>query len=160
LLVLELLRVFQSKENPVHGMEKLRPLALLLLRAGLGAIFIYHGYPKLLGHSHEFIFDVSSRGGLPGYVERLAGLLEFLGGAMLMIGFLTRFLGLLLTIEMALTLWISHQLFTDPLAVGRYELPLACAAGVFALATFGAGSISLDAVLVRRGRKIPRKAKD
>ena len=141
----------------MHGMEKLRPLALLLLRLGLGAIFIYHGYPKLFGHSHEFIFDMNGRGALPGYVERLAGLLEAPGGAMLAIGIFTRFAGLLLTVALATVLWMEHALFTHPAAVGRYEFPLACAAGVFALVTFGAGSVSFDAAFFRGGR-VPRKA--
>lgn len=143
----------------MHSMEKLRPLALLLLRVGLGAIFIYHGYPKLFGHSHEFMFDMTNRGGLPGYAARLAGLVEVLGGAMLMVGLFTRFVGLLLTVELVFVLWIGHQLVTTPTAVGRYELPLACAVGVFALATLGAGSVSLDATLFRGGGRSARKTK-
>lgn len=142
----------------MHGMEKLRPLALLLLRVGLGAIFIYHGYPKLLGHGHEFIFDVSTRDGLPRYVERLAGLVEALGGAMLAAGLFTRFVGLLLTAELALVLWMGRVMFAHPAGVGRYEFPLACAVGAFALATFGAGPVSLDATFFGGG-KGPRKAK-
>jgi len=140
-------------------MEKLRPLALLLLRVGLGAIFIYHGYPKLFAHSHEFMFDMTNRDGLPGYVARLAGLVEVVCGAMLVVGFFTRFVGLLLTIELAFVLWMGHQLSANPTAVGRYELPLACAVGAFALATFGAGSVSLDATFFRGGGKATRKAK-
>ena len=140
-------------------MEKLRPFALLLLRAGLGAIFIYHGYPKFFGHSHEFIFDVSTHDGLPRYVERLAGMVETLGGAMLVAGLLTRFVGLLLTAELALVLWMGRVLFAHPTGVGRYEFPLACAVGVFALATFGAGSVSLDTTFLGGGAKGQRKAK-
>jgi putative oxidoreductase len=143
----------------VHGMEKLRPLALLLLRLGLGAIFIYHGYPKVFGHSHEFMFDMSGRGGLPEYVERIAGLVEVVGGAMLAIGIFTRLVGLLLTLELGMVLWMEHSLFAHPAGVGRYEFPLACAIGVFALATFGAGSVSFDAAFFRGGGRAPRKAK-
>jgi putative oxidoreductase len=139
-------------------MEKLRPLALLLLRVALGAIFIYHGYPKLFAHSHDFMFDAVNRGGLPGSFGRLAGLLEVVGGAMLIAGLFTRLVGLLLTIELAAVLWLGHELLVNPRGVGRYEFPLACAAGMFALVTFGAGSVSLDAVLFRGG-KAPRKAK-
>jgi len=140
-------------------MEKLRPLALLLLRLGLGAIFIYHGYPKLFGHSHEFMFDTASRAGLPSYVARLAGLLEVAGGAMLAVGLFTRFVALLLTAELAFVLWTGHELFATPTAVGRYELPLACAVGAFALATFGAGTVSLDATFFRGGGRASRKLK-
>ena len=142
----------------MHRMEKLRPLALLLLRVGLGAIFIYHGYPKLFAHSHEFMFDMANRDGLPGYFARLAGLVEVIGGAMLVVGLVTRLASLLLTIELSAVLWMGHGLFANPRGMGRYELPLACALGVFALATFGAGSVSLDATFFRGG-KSPRKAK-
>jgi putative oxidoreductase len=140
-------------------MEKLRPLALLLLRMGPGAIFIYHGYPKIFAHSHEFMFDMSNRGGLPGYVERLAGFVEAVGGAMLMVGLLARFVGLLLTIELGMVLWMGHGVLAHPTVVGRFELPLACAVGMFALATFGAGSVSLDAVFFRGSGKATRKVK-
>jgi putative oxidoreductase len=156
--VLESLRFFKG-EHRVHGLEKLRPLALLFLRLGLGAIFIYHGYPKLFAHTHEFMFDAANRDGLPGYFGRLAGLVEVLGGALLMLGLFTRIAGLPLTIELAAVLWMGHELFVNPRAVGRYELPLACAAGAFALATFGAGSVSLDAAFSRGGARPVRKAK-
>src|ERR1700680_5033021 len=95
---------FRSRRFSVHGLEKLKPLALLLLRVGLGAIFIYHGYPKLFSHSREFLFDMTNRERLPGYVARLAGIVEMFGGAMLGVGIFTRFVGLLLTIEIGLVL--------------------------------------------------------
>ena len=37
----------------MHSLEKLKPLALLLLRLGLGIILVYHGYPKLFTHTHD-----------------------------------------------------------------------------------------------------------
>ena len=37
----------------MDALEKLKPLALLLLRAAVGVIFIFHGYPKLFTHAHE-----------------------------------------------------------------------------------------------------------
>ena len=44
----------------MQGLEKLKPLALLLLRVALGAIFIYHGYPKLFTHTRETIEGLHS----------------------------------------------------------------------------------------------------
>jgi putative oxidoreductase len=143
----------------MNALEKLKPLALLGLRVALGAIFIYHGYPKLFSHSHEFLFDMSSRDGLPGYVARLAGIVEVLGGAMLAVGVFTRFVGLLVTVEVALVLWMGHQLAANPRAVGRYEFPLVCMAAAFTLATIGAGPISMDAALFRSGGRVARKVK-
>ncbi len=37
----------------MQSMEKLKPLALLLLRLALGVIFAFHGYPKLFTHTQE-----------------------------------------------------------------------------------------------------------
>lgn len=37
----------------MQHLEKLKPVALLLLRLGLGVIFVYHGYPKLFGPTHQ-----------------------------------------------------------------------------------------------------------
>ena len=37
----------------MQSLEKLKPLALLLLRLALGIILVYHGYPKLFTHTHE-----------------------------------------------------------------------------------------------------------
>jgi len=152
-------REFRSRRFSAHGLEKLKPLALLLLRVRLGAIFIYHGYPKLFSHSREFLFDMTNREGLPRYVARLAGIVEMFGGAMLVVGIFSRFVGLLLTIEIGLVLWMGHQLASNPMAIGRYEFPLACMVGVFTLTTVGAGSISIDGALFRGGERVARKAK-
>ena len=35
----------------MQALERLKPIALLLLRLGLGIIFITHGYPKLFTHT-------------------------------------------------------------------------------------------------------------
>jgi putative oxidoreductase len=142
----------------MDGLEKLKPLALLLLRLALGAIFIFHGYPKLFGHTHQAEQDFI-RVGLPGYSAYIAGVVEFFGGCMLVAGLFARVAGLLLTVEMALGLWKFQRIFSDPLAIGGYQLPLALAAGAFALATLGAGIISFDHAFFRSGHSPSRKAK-
>ena len=69
---------------------------------------------------------------------------------MLIAGLFTRMVGLLLAGEMAIAMWKGEQFFQNPLAVDKYELALAFGVGAFALATFGAGSISLDPCTVRQ----------
>jgi putative oxidoreductase len=140
-------------------MEKLRPLALLLLRVGLGVIFIYSGYPKLITHTRESMYEMVHGYGLPAYFTYIAGVLELGGGALLIGGLFTRFVGLLLAGEMAVTMWKGEHFLAHPLAVDRYELALACMAGAFALATFGAGAISIDAALFRGGGRSPSRSK-
>jgi putative oxidoreductase len=128
----------------MNGMEKMRPLALLLLRVGLGVIFIYNGYPKFVGRRLEHLDEMVHVNHLPAYFSYIAGVLEVGGGAFLIGGLFTRITGLLLAGEMAVAIWKGEQFFDNPLAVGKYELALALGVGAFALATFGAGSISLD----------------
>src|SRR5271156_6567387 len=125
-------------------MEKMRPLTLLLLRIGIGVIFIHNGYPKFVGRRLEHIDEMVHINHLPAYFVYIAGVLEVGGGALLIGGLFTRITGLLLAGEMAVAMWKGEQFFQNPFAVDKYELALALGVGAFALATFGAGSISLD----------------
>ena len=134
----------------MHHMEKLRPLALLLLRVGLGVIFIYNGYPKIFGRRLEHIDEMIHINHLPAYFVYIAFVLEVGGGALLIAGLFTRIAGLLLAGEMAIAMWKGEQFFQNPLSVDKYELALALGVGSFALATFGAGIISLDHAIFRK----------
>jgi len=81
--------------------------------------------------------------GFPGYFVGLAGILECLGGGLLVIGLFARPVALLLAIEMGVVIWkvkSSH----DVMAVNDYQLELALGAASTALATVGAGVLSLD----------------
>jgi len=129
----------------------LEPLGLLSLRVSLGIIFFSHGYPKLahLGGGMQSFFV---QHGLPGYFANLSGVLEVFGGMLLVLGLFTRPAALLLTVEMAVAIWKVHS-GGGYLAVHDYEFPLAVAAGCFALATVGAGMISMDYPLYDRGAR-------
>jgi putative oxidoreductase len=142
----------------MQSLEKLKPLAILLLRLALGVIFVYHGYPKLFGHTREAVQGFV-RLGFPGYFAYISGLIEFFGGCMVIAGLFTRVAGLLLTIEMAIGIWKVGHLAADPMAVRGYETPLALTVSAFALATLGAGVVSFDQAIFREGRSAPRKAK-
>ena len=140
-------------------MERLKPLALLVLRVALGAVFIYHGYPKLFTHTRQLTYALAHEAGLPGYFGYIAGVIEFAGGAMLLAGFFTTCAGLALTIEQAVILWKVDRFFAHPLAVDRYQLAIVCMAGALVLTAMGAGPISLDAKRGRGGSRSPSKPK-
>lgn len=143
----------------MEGLEKLKPIALLLLRLGLGIIFISHGYPKLFTHLQQTT-EAFVKMGFPAYFAYLAGVLEFFGGILLIAGLFTRIAGLLLATEMAVALAKVHGLLSNPMNVHNYEFPLACAVGSFALVGVGAGLLSLDhAIYSKRGR-FPKKGKN
>jgi putative oxidoreductase len=131
-------------------LEKLKPVALLFLRLGLAAIFIFHGYPKLFGHAGQWL-DAFGHMGFPRYFAYIAGALEFFGGLLLIVGLFTRIAGLLLAIEMAIAIWRVHLPQGPILDVHNYELPLALFVGSFTLAAVGAGLISMDHLLYGRG---------
>ncbi len=136
-------------------LEKLKPLALLVMRLALGTIYMYHGYPKLFGQTANFQKFFSSVG-LPSSWVYIAGVLELFGGALLIPGLFTRVVGLLLTVEMGVAIWkvhLAHGIFS----VKDYELPLTLAVAAFTLATLGAGVISLDQPLFHGKAKAKSK---
>jgi putative oxidoreductase len=133
-------------------LENLQPLGLLVLRVALGIIFITHGYPKLmkpnLEMQHAFV-----QHGLPGQFVYVAGVLEVFGGLLLVLGLFARPAALLLAVEMGVAIWKMHS-SGGILAVHIYEFPLALGAACAAIATIGAGLISVDeSVLGLGGRK-------
>jgi putative oxidoreductase len=144
----------------MESLEKLSPLALLLLRAAIGIVFLFHGYPKLFVNAHGAMQGFEHMG-FPTYFAVISGVLEFFGGCMLLAGLFTRVAALLLAGEMVIALWRVHHMFSEPMKVGAYEFPMVLAAGAFALACLGAGEISVDQVIfgARRGGSRSRKAK-
>ena len=143
----------------MQSLEKLKPLALLLLRLALGIIFIFHGYPKLFTHTRETM-QMFEHMGFPGYFAYIAGTFEFFGGTMLILGLFTRVAGLLLAGEMAIALWRVHLPQGPITMVKNYEFPLLLMVAAFTLAAVGAGLISLDQAIFGGGRRAPRRARD
>jgi putative oxidoreductase len=140
-------------------MENLKPLSLLLLRLALGGIFMFHGYPELFTN-HTATVSGFVHMGFPSYFATLSGALEFFGGILLIVGLVTRIAALLLAIEMGIALARVAIPRAGIYAVGKYQLPLILCTAAFALATVGAGAISLDRVTFEGGgRKTNKKTK-
>jgi uncharacterized membrane protein YphA (DoxX/SURF4 family) len=79
---------------------------------------------------------------------------------LLVLGLFTRPAALLLGMEMCVAIWKVHSA-QGYLAVHDYEFPLTLAMACFALATVGAGLISLDQPLFEGGgRARTARAKD
>ena len=145
------MRGSEREEKRVKFLNSLQPVGLLALRIALAIIFLSHGYPKLAhlrGGAQMQGFFVEH--GLPGYFVYVAGVLETFGGGLLLLGLFTRGAALLLAIEMSVAIWKVHSLH-GYLAVHDYEFPLTLATACFALATIGAGLISVDQLLLEGG---------
>lgn len=122
-------------------LNRLQPLALLVLRVVLGVIMIAHGYHKVFGGFHHHMESVGSLG-LPAWLAYLSAGTEFFGGIAIVLGLFTRFFSLAVAIEMAIVIWKVH--FKNGLTGnGGYEFPLALAAIAFALLCFDGGPYAL-----------------
>lgn len=141
----ELQGAHQEGGGFLSKLEKLKPVALLFLRLGLGFIFFVHGYQKLT-HVPDWLQNFTHMG-FPSYFAYIAGVLETFGGLMLMVGFFTRVAGLLLAIELAIAVW--RVSFHSIMVVHDYEFPLMLSLASFVLAGVGAGVISLDYALFK-----------
>lgn len=139
-------------------LDRLQPLALLVMRLTLGIIMVAHGYHKVSGGLHHFTQLVGSLG-IPAWMGYLSFCAEFVGGLLVLVGLFTRPAALAICIDLAVAIWKIHWhngLMGAPDRPGM-EFPLAAATLAFALIFFGAGAISVDHVLRGGGTGATRR---
>ncbi len=128
----------------MQRLEKLKPLALLLLRCALAITLIYHGYPKL-AHVQDW-GQAFVHMGFPPYFAYIAGAVETFGGLLLALGLFTRIAGFLLAGEMMIAFL---RVDLQHLKAGNSQLSMVLAAAAFALMVIGAGTVSVDHAVFR-----------
>lgn len=128
-------------------------LALLILRVVVGAFFIGHGAQKLFGAfgghglagTGQFFESLGMR---PGRLQALAaGVAEFGGGLLLVLGFLTPVAAAMIIAVMAVAIITVHATKGPWVTDGGYEYNAVLAAAAVALAGVGPGEFSLDYAL-------------
>ena len=129
--------------------EALGPWAYPLVRVAAGAILMVHGYTKLFLGGAAFVADkiLPNLGFSPPLVwAYFLGILELGGGALVVVGLLTRPIALFLVIEfLIITFGWNFRFgfgFTNP--GGGYEYPLLWLVVFISIATRGGGRYSLD----------------
>ena len=109
-----------------------------LLRIVAGLLFLWHGAQKLLG------FPAPAPEGIPAFVTYVAGPIELVGGALVMIGLFTSWAAFLCAGLMAGAYWMVHGLEHPIPLVKRGELAvLYCFVFLF-ISAKGSGIWSVD----------------
>ena len=130
------------------ALETWTPQAQALLRIVTAYCFLQHGTAKLFGVPHVPAFDNLQLFSLIG----LAGILEVVGGALLILGLFTRPTAFILSGEMAFAYFIGHAprgYILSPFMNQGESAVLFCFIFLF-LFFAGPGAWSLDSVLRRR----------
>jgi putative oxidoreductase len=128
----------------VRYLDRLQPLALLVMRLALGAVMVAHGYQNLFRHLHEHVRFVASLG-IPASLGYVSSFAEFAGGLLVLVGLFTRAAAFALCIDLIVAIWKVnwHSGLTGD---HGYEFPLALATLAFALIFLGGGPIAMDHV--------------
>jgi len=163
---LALRRISEIREEEVEVMRRVFPpfvggrtgIGLLLIRIVAGAALIAHGMPKI---GNPFHWMDKAGNAAPAFLQGLAALAEFGGGAALILGLLTPLAALGIACDMAYALFLVHLPKGDPFVAnsgGSYEKALIYLATSIALMLTGPGRYSLDAQFFRSGASVIHKA--
>jgi len=135
-----------------HKLDKYRDNGLLILRIGIGIMFIWHGFAKLSRGPESWIIlgEALSTIGIdfaPKFMGFIAAISEFGGGILLILGLFTRpaCFFLLCTMLVATFMHLSNG---DPRQIFSHPLELAIL--FFSLLFIGPGKFSLDEMLSKK----------
>jgi putative oxidoreductase len=138
----------------VHAASTLQSPFLLFIRLYWGWQLATNGWAKL--HNLPRVTDYFTSLGVPapGPTAAFVSSVEFIFGILLAIGLLSRFAGLVLTIDMATAYYFGdHQallaIFSDPDKFTA-ATPYTTLCAVLVILIFGPGLFSLDTLLLRR----------
>ena len=128
-----------------------QPRLLSVLRIMTALLLLQHGLAKLIGYPHVAMFDGLKLFSLVG----TAGILEFVGGLLLLAGLFTRLVAFILCGEMAFAYFLVHaQNSFFPILNGGELAVIYCFVLLY-FAVAGAGAWSFDAWRARKATMLP-----
>lgn len=125
---------------------KWTPYVLGLLRIITGFLFLQHGSAKLLATPHIAMFDGLQLMSLMG----LAGVLELVGGTLILLGLFTRPVAFILSGQMAVAYFMAHAPSGFYPILNGGELAALYSFLFLYFAFAGAGKFSLDSVFCKK----------
>jgi len=137
----------------MNQLDRYRDTVYCIMRLIVGLLFACHGGQKILG------FPPGGHGGPEDMLGILGAWIELAGGLMVALGFLTRIAAFVSSGEMAVAYFMVHAKGGFFPIVNHGEAAVFyCFAFLFIL-FYGAGHLSLDAMLFKRGAMAPAPAK-
>ena len=127
--------------------EKWAPYVLGILRIVTGFLFLQHGSAKLLGIPHLAMFE----GGVPLMsLMGVAGILELVGGSLILLGLFTRPVAFILSGQMAVAYFMAHAPNGFLPILNQGELAALYSFIFLYFAFAGGGKLSLDGVVFKK----------
>lgn len=134
----------------ISAQPHLQNISTLLARIGLSAIFLLTGFSKI-----EF-FDATaqymSSVGLPEFLLPFVIAFEIVGGLFFLLGFLTQLTAVAFAGFSLVSALLFHFQLDDQIQFLMFYKNIAMAGGFLALASVGAGKISLDQLVLKRSQ--------
>jgi putative oxidoreductase len=121
--------------------ERYAPQVYALFRIVVGFLFMFHGLQKILGLFGGMNGQTAAMGSLPWF----AGVIEMVGGLLIMIGLLTRVAAFICSGEMAAAYFMVHQPRGGWPIENQGELAVVYCFAFLYIAARGAGLWSVDA---------------
>lgn len=133
-------------------LERYHDQGLLVLRIGIGIMFMLHGFPKITGGPEAWTRLGGAIGILginffPAFWGFMAALSEFGGGLLLVLGLFTRSASFFLMVTMIVAT-LMHISNGD--SFGRFSHALESVILFFSLLLIGPGKFSLDSLLFKK----------
>lgn len=135
---------------------KNKDIALLLLRIGVGVIFIVAGWSKLSGI--EGVQGFFGNIGIPlaGFMAWVVAIVEFVGGIMILLGYKVEAPGILLAIVMLVAIFTVKMSGDNGFSGMRLEIMLLLAS--LAIAMMDTGKYSVEAMMSKSSGPAPETA--
>jgi putative oxidoreductase len=131
--------------------SNLQSWGIALLRIMVGVVFLMHGRQKLFVMGFHGVAGFFGHVGVPfpAFFAVVITLLEFLGGAALILGLLTRWIAPLLACDMLVAV-LAVKLKGGFMGGGGFEFELTLLVACLSLVLTGGGAPSLDGILRKK----------
>jgi putative oxidoreductase len=116
----------------------------------IALIYLLSGFSKLTAPAATAAYIASAGLPLPALGVAIAVVVELIGGILLVVGYQTRIVAVIMALFTVAAAVSFHSNFADQNMFIHFFKNIAMAGGLLQVAAFGAGSLSLDASLARK----------